>query len=75
MYLGTIYRDIQLSLCEKHKEQAEVGQSPTLLALRYRYGGFAYPPGILEVVFTHKLKEKRILGSMPYNWIIVRYFG
>jgi len=27
-------------------EQAEVGQSPTLLALRYRYGGLTYTPGI-----------------------------
>ncbi|QEM15756.1 hypothetical protein DIU38_006300 [Mucilaginibacter sp. P4] len=35
---GTLYRDKVLSLCEKHKEQAEVGRSPTLLALRYRYG-------------------------------------
>ena len=53
----------------EEKEQAEAGRSPALLALRYRYGGFAYPPGILEVVFNHETKEKRILGSIPYNWI------
>jgi hypothetical protein len=38
LYRGTLYRGIVLSLCEKHKEQAEVGQSPTLLALRYATG-------------------------------------
>ncbi|PAW92709.1 hypothetical protein CKK33_04040 [Mucilaginibacter sp. MD40] len=43
------------------KEQAEAGRSPALLALRYRYGGFSYPPGILTAVFNTKTKGKRIL--------------
>jgi hypothetical protein len=51
------------------KEQAEAGRSPALLALRYRYGGFAYPPGILEAVFNSRVKEKRILGGILYIWI------
>ena len=34
-----------------------------------RYGCFAYPPGILEAVFNARIKEKRILGSILYNWI------
>jgi hypothetical protein len=69
------FQDFKSPFSLRKKEQAEAGRSPALLAVRYRYGGFAYPPGILEAVFTHKLKEKRILGSIPYNWIIVRYFG
>ena len=58
-------------LSRKEKEQAEAGRSPALLALRYRYGGFAYPPGILEAVFTREIKEKRILGSILYIWITI----
>ena len=34
-----------------------------------RCGGLAYPPGILEDVLTCEIKEKRILGSILYNWI------
>jgi hypothetical protein len=45
-------------------EQAEAGRSPALLALRYRYGGFAYPPGILIAVFNCKTKRKRILRGI-----------
>lgn len=60
------FRDFKSPFSEWKKEQAEVGRSPTLLALRYRYGGFAYPPGILEAVFNCELKEKRILGSILY---------
>ena len=40
-------RTIGISPFLKKKEQAEVGQSPTLLALRYRYGGFEYTQSIL----------------------------
>lgn len=32
-----------------------------------RYGGFAYPPGILDRVFTGKRKEKRIPGGILYK--------
>ncbi len=69
------FRDFKCPFSAGKKEQAEAGRSPALLALRYRYGGFAYPPGILEAVFTHKIKEKRILGSILYNWITINSFG
>ena len=44
-----------------------------------RYGGFAYPPGILYRVFTGKRKEKRIPGGILYNQINtytdIRYYA
>jgi hypothetical protein len=40
-----------------------------LLALRYRYGGFAYPPGILYGVFAGEIKENRILRGILYKQI------
>jgi len=53
----------------KKKEQAEVGRSPTLLALRYRYGGFAYPPGILYPAGRLVAMENRILWGILCHWI------
>lgn len=32
-----------------------------------RYGGLAYPPGILDRLFTGKRKEKRIPGGILYK--------
>ncbi len=60
------FQDFNRPFSEGKKEQAEAGRSPALLALRYRYGGFAYPPGILEAVFNREINEKRILGSILY---------
>nr|WP_294790074.1 hypothetical protein [uncultured Mucilaginibacter sp.] len=37
-----------------------------------RYGGFAYPPGILSAFFKCEIKENRILGSIRSSWIIVQ---
>ena len=34
-----------------------------------RYGGFAYPPGILEAVFSGELKENRIPSGILYTGI------
>ncbi len=44
-----------LSLCEKHKEQAEVGQSPTLLAICAANGVLR----ILQGYFTAFLPAKK----------------
>jgi hypothetical protein len=60
---GYLYNSKVLS--RNRKEQAEAGRSPALLALRF--GGFAYPPGILWTALNWKTKENRILGSIPYN--------
>ena len=40
-----------------------------MLALRYRYGGFTYPPGILDRVFAGERKENRILRGILYKQI------
>jgi hypothetical protein len=50
-----------LSLCEKHK-QAEVGRSPTLLALRYAAGVLRILRGYLRRFPAEKRKEIEYLA-------------
>jgi len=61
-YPGTLYRDIVLSLCEKHKEQAEVGRSPTLLALRYAAGVLRILRGYLRRFMAEKRRKIEYLA-------------
>lgn len=61
-YPETLYRDIILSLCEKHKEQAEVGQSPTLLALRFATGGLRILRGYFRAFLPMKEKKTGYSG-------------
>jgi hypothetical protein len=53
---------IMLSLCEKHKEQAEVGQRPTLLALRFAKGVLRILRGYLKRFPVEKRKETGYLA-------------
>ena len=60
-----------MSFFRREKGASGSWAEPCFACPRYRYGGFAYPPGILEAVFNGGIKEKRILGSISYNWIII----
>jgi hypothetical protein len=62
LYRGTLYRDNVSSLCEKHKEQAEVGRSPTLLALRCATGVLRILRGYLSRFLAEKRKEIEYLA-------------
>jgi len=66
-----------LSLATQRPNENSFGASgswaePCFACPTLRYGGFAYPPGILDDVLTYEIKEKRILGSIPYNWITAK---
>jgi hypothetical protein len=59
-YPETLYRDNESSLCEK--EQAEVGRSPALLALRYAAGVLRILRGYLRRFPAEKRKEIEYLA-------------
>ncbi|WP_121198359.1 hypothetical protein [Mucilaginibacter gracilis] len=59
----------QLSFSCKRKGASGSWAEPYFACFLRCKKGLAYPPGILKGVFAGERKEKRILGSIPYNQI------
>jgi len=57
------------------KEQAEVGQWPYFLALRYRKARLKNPPGVLRARGRAKVKEKGTPGRVQYICISIAWVG
>ena len=64
---GTNIRMLSVLFFEGKKEQAEVGQSPTLLALRFATGVLRILRGYFRAFLPMKEKKKGYLGVFCIN--------
>jgi hypothetical protein len=61
------FQDTKRPFFRRKKGASGSWAEPYFACPTLRYGGFAYPPGILVVVFSREIKEIRILSSIRNN--------